>query len=144
MAETQTFKNHVRWHVPHHFIVTPILLFNFIFAIVRVVQDFNIDRIAYLILAIGLLIMGILVRLNSLTVQNRLIRLEERLRYEKILPEDLNLKAQNLKTNQMIALRFASDEELPLLIERTLNGEFEKTSQIKREIKNWRADHLRV
>lgn len=134
----------MRWHVPHHFIVTPILLFNFIFAIVRVVQDFNIDRIAYLILAIGLLIMGILVRLNSLTVQNRLIRLEERLRYEKILPEDLNLKAQNLKTNQMIALRFASDEELPLLIERTLNGEFEKTSQIKREIKNWRADHLRV
>lgn len=144
MAETQNYKNHVRWHVPHHFILTPILLANFVFAIVRLVQDFNVDRIAYLILAIGLIIMGVLVRLNSLTVQNRLIKLEEQLRYERILPKDLAEKAGNLKTGQMIALRFASDEELPSLIERTLNSEFEKPDQIKREIKNWRGDYLRV
>lgn len=144
MAETQTFKNHVRWHVPHHFVLTPILLFNLIFAIVRIVQDFNTDRVAYLILAIGLLIMSVLVRTNSLTVQNRLIRLEERLRYERILPKELFARTHDLTPGQMIALRFASDEELPLLIERTLKGEFEKPSQIKREIKNWRGDYLRV
>lgn len=140
----QTYENHVRWHPPHHFVLTPILLLNFIFAIVRLVQDFNIDRIAYLILAIGLIIMGVLVRLNSLTVQNRLIKLEEQLRYERILPKDLAEKARNLKTGQIIALRFASDEELPFLIERALNNEFEKPDQIKREIKNWRGDYLRV
>ncbi len=144
MAETQSYKNHVRWHAPHHFILTPILLLNFIFAIVRLVQDFNVDRIAYLILAIGLIIMSVLVRINSLTVQNRLIKLEEQLRYERVLPKDLAEKARNLKTNQMIALRFASDEELPSLIERTLKGEFENPDQIKREIKNWRGDFLRV
>jgi hypothetical protein len=141
----QTFENHVRWHAPHHFVLTPLLTFNLIFAIVRIVQDYNIDRVAYLILAIGLIIMSLLVRLNSLTVQNRLIRLEEYLRYEKILPKDLAAKAQkDLRTGQIIALRFAGDEELPALIERTLNNEFEKPAQIKREIKNWRGDYLRV
>ncbi len=144
MAETQTFENHVRWHVPHHFILMPILLANFIFAIVRIVQDFNIDRAAYLILAIGLIIMGVLVRFNSLTVQTRLIKLEEQLRFERILPKDLTEKAKNLKTGQIIALRFASDEELPLLVERALNNEFEKPVEIKREIKNWRGDYQRV
>ncbi len=145
MAETQTYKNHVRWHAPHHFVLTPILLANFIFAIVRLVQDFNVDRVAYLIIAIALILMSVLVRLNSLTVQNRVIRLEENLRFERILSKDLAEKARkHLKTGQIIALRFASDEELPALVERTLNGEFEKPDHIKRVIKNWRGDYLRV
>lgn len=144
MAETQTYENHVRWHPIYHFVLSPILLLNFLFAIVRLVMDFNVDRIAYLIIAIALLIIGLLVRTNALAAQNRVIRLEEQLRYERILPKDLAEKGQNLKTNQMIALRFASDEELPFLIERTLNKEFEKPDQIKRAIKNWRGDFLRV
>lgn len=144
MAETQTYENHVRWHPIYHFVLSPILALNFIFAIVRLVQDFNVDRVAYLIIAIALLIIGLLVRTNALMAQNRVIRLEEQLRYERILPKDLVSKAQNLKTNQMIALRFASDEELPALIERTLKNEFEKPDQIKRAIKNWRGDYLRV
>ena len=144
MTETQTYKNHVRWHPIYHFVLSPILLLNFIFAIVRLVQDFNVDRVAYLIISIALLIMGLLARTNALMAQNRVIRLEEQLRYERILPKDLVSKAHNLKTNQMIALRFASDEELPALVERALNNEFEKPDQIKRAIKNWRGDYLRV
>jgi hypothetical protein len=144
MAETQTYENHVRWHAPFHFVLAPILLLNFIFAIVRLVQDFNIDRVAYLIVAFALIILGLLARTNALMAQNRVVRLEEQLRYERILPKDLAAKARNLKTNQMIALRFASDEELPDLIERTLKGEFEKPDQIKRAVKNWRGDFLRV
>ncbi len=144
MAETQSYKNHVRWHPPFHFVLTPILLLNFLYAIVRLVMDFNVDRVAYLILAIGLIFLGLLARTNALKAQDRVIRLEEQLRYANILPKDLAAKAQNLKTNQIIALRFASDEELPSLIERTLIGEFEKPDQIKREIKNWRGDYLRV
>ena len=144
MAEKQTYENHVRWHPPYHFVLTPILLINLIYAIVRLVQDFNIDRVEYLILAVGLVLLGLLVRLNALKAQDRVVRLEERLRYNEVLPKELADKTHDLRTSQIIALRFASDEELPELIERTLNGEFEKPDDIKRAVKNWRGDYLRV
>lgn len=144
MSEKQTYKNHVRWHAPQHFVLTPILLINFIYAIVRLVQEPNIDRAEFLLLSVGLLVMGVLVRINSLRVQDRLIRLEEKLRYEKVLPADLAAQSGNLSVGQINALRFASDEELTALVQRTLNGEFRKPDAIKRAITNWRGDYLRV
>ncbi len=144
MSEKQTYKNHVRWHAPQHFVLTPILLINFIYAIVRLVQDPSIDRAEFLLLAIGLIIAGVLVRINALRVQDRLIRLEEKLRCEKLLPADLFVQTGNLSVGQTNALRFASDDELPLLVERTLKGEFQKPDEIKRAIGNWRGDYLRV
>jgi Family of unknown function (DUF6526) len=144
MAAQQNYQNHVRWHAPHHFVLTPILLINFIYAIVRLVQEPNIDRAEFLLLSIGLLIMSILVRINALRVQDRLIRLEERIRYEKLLPADLFVETNKLSRSQINALRFASDEELPALIRRTLNGEFLKNGEIKSAITNWRGDYLRV
>lgn len=80
----------------------------------------------------------------ALRAQDRVIRLEERLRYNDVLSPDLATRAQALRTGQIIALRFASDEELPALVERTLKGEFEKPGDIKRAIQHWRPDHLRV
>ncbi|MEZ5424993.1 MAG: DUF6526 family protein [Pyrinomonadaceae bacterium] len=144
MPEKQTFENHVRWHPPFHFVLTPILLLNFIFAIVRLVMDFNIDRVAYLILAFGLILLGLLARTNALRVQNRLIFLEEKLRYREVLPADLAERAKDLPGGQIIALRFADDDELPALVERALNDEFEKPVEIKRAIRNWRGDYVRV
>ena len=144
MAEQQSYKNHVRWHAPHHFVLTPILLINFIYAIVRLVQEPNIDRAEFLFLAIGLLIAGVLIRINALRVQDRLIRLEEKMRYGKILPADLLTETDKLSRSQINALRFASDEELAALVRRTLNGEFQKTGEIKRAVTNWRGDYLRV
>ncbi len=144
MSEQQTYKNHVRWYPPFHFILAPVLLLNVIFAIVQIVRDFNIDRVAYLIMAIGFVFLAVVARAQALRAQDRVIRLEETLRYQKVLTSDLADKANSLKTGQMIALRFASDEELPSLIERTLQGDFEKPDKIKREIKNWRGDFLRV
>ena len=144
MAEQQNYKNHVRWHAPQHFILTPILLVNFIYAIVRLIQEPNIDRAEFLLLSIGLVIMGVLVRINALRVQDRLIRLEEKIRYEKILPADLLPETNGLSQSQINALRFASDEELPGLIRRTLDGEFQKTDEIKRAVTDWCGDYLRV
>ena len=144
MAETQNYKNHVRWHAPQHFVLTPILLINFIYAIVRLVQEPTIDRAEFLVLSIGLIILGVLARINALRVQDRLIRLEEKLRYEKLLPADLFTQTENLSRGQINALRFASDAELPMLVQRTLNGEFQKPDEIKRAITNWRGDYLRV
>lgn len=144
MSEKQTFENHVRWHPPFHFVLTPILLANFIFAIVRLVQDFNVDRIAYLIIAVALILIALLARINALKVQDRVVRLEEKLRYREVLPKELAARAESLRTGQIIALRFAGDGELAALVERVLNNEFEKTADIKKAIKNWRGDYLRV
>ncbi len=97
-----------------------------------------------LLVAFGLVGMHLAARMQALKAQDRVIRLEERLRYNAMLPKDLAEKASNLKTGQMISLRFASDEELPELVQRTLNGEFANGKDIKLAIKNWKSDYLRV
>lgn len=97
-----------------------------------------------ILLAIGLILLSLAARLQALKAQDRVIRLEERLRYQAVLPNDLAQEAAKLKTGQMIALRFASDAELPQLVEKTLNGELQTSKEIKLAIKNWRGDYLRV
>lgn len=95
-------------------------------------------------LAIVLILLALASRLQALRAQDRVIRLEERLRYKALLSPELAEKASGLPVNQIIALRFASDEELPDLVERTLKGEFKDADEIKRTIKEWRGDYLRV
>jgi hypothetical protein len=145
MAETtQNYDNHVRNHPPFHYFLVPLLLLNFIFAIVQLVRFHDLDRVAGLLLAFGFMVIALLARVNALRVQDRVSRLEEQLRYARVLPADLATRAQGLRVGQMVALRFASDEELPALVQQTLDGQFAKTDDIKRAIKNWRPDHLRV
>jgi hypothetical protein len=140
----QNYKNHTRWHVLHHFVVAPLLLLHLIYTIVRAAQDFNFDRLEAVILALALIGLSLIARLNALKVQDRLIRLEEQIRYHRILSPDLAMQAENLPLNQKIALRFASDAELPALISRVLGGDLQKPDDIKRAVQNWRADELRV
>lgn len=144
MAETQTYQNHTRYFPLVHFILTPILLFNLIWQAVRLYQDFSWDRAESVLMAIAFIILSIAARLQALKAQDRVIRLEEKLRFNELLPKDLAEKAVNLKTGQLIALRFASDVELQSLVEKTLNGEFSSNKEIKLAIKNWRGDYLRV
>ncbi len=144
MQETQNYQNHTRWLAPFHFFLSPLLLVSLIYFSVRIFQDPSWDRGMFLLLLVGIITISFLSRTQALTVQNRVIRLEERLRYKDILSPDLAARAIKLKTSQMIGLRFASDEELPDLVERTLGGEFETTKDIKLAVKNWRGDHLRA
>ena len=144
MAEQQTFQNHTRWFPLVHFVISPLLLVMLIWQIVRLYQDFNADRVFNILLVIVILLVSLAARMQALKAQDRVIRLEERLRYKELLPKDLAEKAAGLKTGQMIALRFASDEELPELVQKTLNGEFKDTKEIKLAVKNWRGDYLRV
>ncbi len=144
MSEKQTYANHIRWYPLVHFVITPLLIINLIWAIVCVVREFDWYRVQYLLVSITLVLMSLASRLQALKAQDRVIRLEERLRYSSLLRPELAAKAYELRTGQIIALRFASDEELAHLVERTINGEFATTKEIKLAIKDWRGDYLRV
>ncbi|MBC7796542.1 MAG: hypothetical protein H7Z37_06700 [Pyrinomonadaceae bacterium] len=144
MSDTQNYKNHNRFHAPFHFILTPMLFVHFIYTIYKVYETPDVDHAEAVFLAIGLIILGGLARVNSLKVQDRIIRLEEKLRYNRVLPQELAKRAESLSVNQIIALRFANDDELPQLVEKTLRGDFAKSSDIKKSIANWRGDYLRV
>jgi hypothetical protein len=144
MQETQNYRNHVRWYPLVHFFLTPVLLFNIIWQSVRLFQEPNWDRAESLLLAFALIALSFAARLQALKAQDRVIRLEELLRYDAILPKELASQARNLRASQIIALRFASDEELPELIQQTLSGKFKDAKEIKLAVKNWRGDYLRV
>lgn len=148
MADTQNYTNHVRWYPLFHFVIVPLLVLILISLLVRlVIAEPGSGRVSLAtatVLSFTFILMVLAARLQALTVQNRVIRLEERLRYRDILSPDLSAKASELPIGQIVALRFASDAELSGLVERTLNGEFAKPKDIKLAIKDWRADHLRA
>ena len=141
---TQNYENHTRWHPPFHFFLAPLLLLNFIFAAVQLYRFRDLDHAWWLVLAVGLVVLGALARTNALRVQDRLIRLEEQVRYRQVLPQPLAQSAGDLTLSQIVALRFASDAELPGLVQQVVNGNLLKGDEIKRAVKNWRADDLRV
>lgn len=148
MADTQNYSNHTRWYPLFHFVVVPLLVLNFLEHLVRIFtatdNSGRLEQVFWTIFSITLILLALAARLMVLTVQDRLIRLEERLRYAGVLPPELNARFGELSKHQMIALRFASDDELADLVERTLNGEFAAPKQIKLAVKNWRADHMRA
>ena len=141
---TQDYSNHVRWHAPFHFVLLPILLLHLIWCVVRVFMAPGFESVEALLLAIGLAVMGTLARTNALRAQDRVIRLEERLRFQRLLPADLAAKAGALPAGFIVALRFASDEELPDLARQAVDQKFAKPRELKRAIKHWRGDYLRV
>jgi uncharacterized membrane protein len=144
MAEIQNYQNHVRWFPLYHFVLTPMVLAFLIYTIVQMVRFPDVDRAMMIFLAAVLIVLTLASRLSTLKIQDRVIRLEESLRYRRVLTPELAERAAYLRTGQIIGLRFAGDEELPELIERALNGEFENTKDIKLAVKNWRGDYLRA
>ena len=141
---TQSFASHRRWHPIFHFIAVPILAIQVIVKIVQAVRIPSLASAWDVIVWIALLISLVLARAYALKVQNRLIRLEERMRLQRCLPEELRGRIDELRTNQLIALRFCPDEELPEITREVLSGELRGRNAIKRRIRNWRADWLRV
>lgn len=144
MAHSQRFENHTRWNPLYHFIASPILLANVVVAMVALVRTPSLGTAWGALFAFGLFIGVATGRTQSLTVQNRLIRLEERLRLERVLPEEMRADIAALGEKELIALRFASDAELPELVRRVRRGEFASPREIKRAITEWRPDTLRV
>ena len=144
MADTQTYANHTRWHPPFHFFALPVMLINFVWSIVECVRNPGWNQGWWIVVSAALVVLAFVARTNALKVQDRIIRLEEKLRFQQLLTADLARQAGSLSIGQIIALRFASDEELEGLVREVLGGRLTKTAEIKKAIKNWRNDTFRV
>jgi hypothetical protein len=141
----QTFANHSRIVPAFHMVALPILFLNIGYSIYRLVHTwFSFDALVTFLVAIALLLVALYARMFALAVQDRVIRLEMRLRLEKLLPADLKPRILEFSVGQLIALRFASDAELPDLARRVLDEKVKDKKAIKQMIKTWKADYLRA
>jgi Family of unknown function (DUF6526) len=141
----QKFANHTKVVPPFHFFVLPVMFINFGWSIYRwKVTGFSLDGFERVLLAAALLVGFICARTMALKVQDRVIRLEEQLRYERVLPADLKARISEFTVAQLISLRFASDAELPALARNVIDNKIEQRKAIKQMVKNWRPDYLRA
>jgi hypothetical protein len=141
----QNLKNHTRFVPSYHFFALPVFGINLVWSLYRLrYLGISFAGIFGVILAAAFVVVALRSRLFALAVQDRLIRLEERLRYDRMLPEELRWRADELTVNQFVALRFASDDELPALMKRVLDEKITQRKAIKQQIKNWRPDYLRA
>jgi len=142
-ATTQSFANHGRFDPPFHFVLAPIGLAAIILSVILLVRQPGAGSILGVLLAVGFFMIAAKARAYALKVQDRVIRLEERLRLSMLLPETSRPRIVEFTEPQLIALRFASDAELPALAMRALN-EGLTSKQIKTSIQTWRGDYFRV
>ena len=150
----QNFSNHAKIVPAFHYFLGPVLIANVIWNIVsasRILRHsaaISASLLAVVALSIlvpiALLLLAFLARLFALGVQDRVIRLEERMRYERLLPEDLKPRIGGFTINQLVSLRFASDAELPALARKVLDGKMNERKVIKQMVQDWRADYQRV
>ena len=140
----QSFENHAKLVPLYHFWTTALLVFPTLWLGYQAAADFSVDRLALFLFAVGVTLTGYFVRAFPIGVQDRLIRLEERLRMEQVLPADLRSRIPELTAKQLVALRFASDAELADLVRRVLDQKIADKKAIKGQIRTWRADHQRI
>lgn len=144
MAEKQqSFKNHARLDPAFHFFLVPVSLILLVGAVTNVVNNLGWSSGWHLLAVLWGIVAVFKIRLYSLKVQDRVIRLEERLRLQRVLSEPLRGRIAELSEDQLIGLRFASEPELPVLVEKTLSANWNR-KQIKQAVQNWQPDLWRV
>jgi hypothetical protein len=145
MNETapQSFKNHSRFDPQYHLVLSTVLIVNLVIAICFLAQHYSIYSAWLVILSIAVFIPVFKIRLYPLRVQDRVIRLEERIRLQALAPTEWHTQIYRLTEDQMIGLRFAADDEVVELAKQALEHNLNR-KQIKERIKNWRADNWRV
>lgn len=152
MSEQQNFANHGKTVPAFHFFILPVLFLNLVSSTFLVYAAARhgwgafplFHAILNLVMAIALIVLAALARIFALGVQDRVIRLEERLRYQELLPDDLKPRIGEFTIHQLVSLRFASDAELPALARQVLESKLNSRKAIKQMIQNWRADYQRI
>jgi hypothetical protein len=128
----------------YHGFVFPVLALNFFWSVYRLYRAPSFESVLALLVAAALVGLGLYARIFALTVQDRVIRLEMRLRLARVLPPDHQSEIERFTVPQLVALRFASDEELPELAARVLGDNLHDKNTIKKMVRNWQADHQRA
>jgi len=141
--EAQSLKNHARVDPLFHFVVLIILLANLILAIVHLVRQPDFRAVWFLVLSFAAILAALKIRVYALKVQDRVIRLEERIRLQALAPSVWHTQIYKLSEDQLIGLRFAADDEVVELAKLALEENLSR-KQIKERIKSWRADYWRV
>jgi len=141
---TQNYQNHTRNFALFHYVALPILALNFLNAVRHLYYSPDRHNIWEVVVAIGLLSLAVSARVMAVTVQDRVIRLEMQLRLARVLPPAMVPDIAKLKRNQFVALRFASDSELPELVREVCDGRLATPKDIKQRVKDWQADWLRA
>jgi len=144
MPQPQNFENHAKFVPGFHIVTLGILAINFFWSIYRVFHAFSAESVISLLLAVGFILAALYARMFALAVQDRVIRLEMQLRLQGILPADLRPRIPEFAVGQLIALRFASDAELPDLARKVLDEKISDRKAIKKMVKDWQADLLRA
>jgi hypothetical protein len=144
-TQTQNFGNHKRNYPLFHFVAAPLLSVYFVYSIYAALEASSLATVMNVVLAAGVLAALFASRVMAVTVQNRVIRLEMTLRLQRVLGAAAAADAlARLPVNKLVALRFASDAELPELIGRVLSNELSTGSQVKQAIRDWQPDLLRA
>jgi len=147
MAEKvpQSYSNHRRFVPGYHFVLFLILVVNLGVTLYQLWKHGIAFGAAWnVVMAVALILIALYARTFPLAAQDRLIRLEERLRYQRLFPDDLKLRIDEITRNQVIALRFAGDDEVADLARAVLDEGLNDREAIKKRIRNWRGDDLRV
>lgn len=140
----QNYASHRRFLPLYHYFALPVLVINVLVAIYTFIRAPGWSTGWAVVVATALAAGLLAARISILIVQNRIIRLELMMRLAHLLPADTRSRMSELKLGQMIGLRFASDAELPGLVQRCLSGDLKSAEQIKREIKDWQPDYVRA
>lgn len=145
----QSYASHTRVVPGFHFVTLGILAVNLLWSLYRLFRPYEegspvFDRILAVLVAGGILGLAYYARVFPLAVQDRVIVNEMRARLAAALPPDLHPRLGELRRRQLIALRFAGDDELPEITRQVLDGKLTRGDEIKRAVRSWRADHLRA
>ncbi len=141
MADTvQTYKTHAKFVPLFHYVALPILLINILVSAYYVVRTPGLPSVWSLLMGVALFLGALFARVFALAAQDRVIRLEERMRMKELLPADLKGRIPEFTREQIIGLRFASDGELPELAATVLRDNIQKRDAIKKMVKHWRTD----
>jgi hypothetical protein len=142
--QPQSFGHHRRIVPGYHYVLFGILTVNLILRVVWAIKNPGWSNTWAIVMAVAFVLMAWYLRRFPNRAQDRIIRLEERMRLGRLLPPEIRPRLGEFTTAQLVALRFASDEELPALATRVLNERITDKRAIKALIVQWRADHLRV
>ena len=140
---TQNLKNHARLDPAFHIFLALVFLLNLIYSIVHLVRHLSFRSGWFVVLSVAVIVLYFRVRQYPIKVQDRVIRLEERLRLRALAPEQWHTQIDRLSEDQLIGLRFAGDDEVVALAKQALEENLSR-KQIKERIRNWRADDWRV